>query len=446
MKKLLSWVAVLVLTLSLIGAASVTVSAETISTPIGEYRLLEDGTVELTHLNDATLIFDIKPSGYTLTGIGERACANCTVLGTIPIPDTVTYIADGAFADCQNITEMTIPKSVLDIGTGIFEGCSSLATIHVEKSNPYYTDLGENMIVNYLTATLVACGVNVTEIPAHIEIIEDGVFKGSEALTEITLPPMLLSIGNNAFADCRNLTTVNCPDSVDWMGYGVFENTPWYEAQPEGLVYIGKMLYAYKGTCPAEVEIKADTVGIAGGAFFMQENLKKITIPDTVGVIGPDAFKACVNLEEVTLGRTVRAICDHAFFWCDSLKSITVPASVTYIASEWEALGYHFDADYNFVPIEGFTIYGYPNTAAEAYANEKGFPFVALAPPVSLGDADEDGNITMKDVLLVRKSIAGLVAGINRYAADVDGDGNVTMKDVLMIRKFIAGLVDHLGA
>ena len=122
-----------------------------------------------------------------------------------------------------------------------------------------------------------------------------------------------------------------------------------------------------------------------------------------------------------------------------------MPASVNYIASEWEALGYHFDADYNFVPIEGFTIYGYPNTAAEAYAKEKGFTFVALAPPVPLGDATEDGNVDMKDVLLVRKFIAGLAAAINRYAADVNADNSVDMKDVLLIRKYIAGLIKNFA-
>ena len=61
------------------------------------------------------------------------------------------------------------------------------------------------------------------------------------------------------------------------------------------------------------------------------------------------------------------------------------------------------------------------------------------------GDADGDGDVNMKDVLLARKLIAGMNPDANRNALDVDGDGEVTMKDVLLIRKYIAGLIDHLG-
>ena len=57
----------------------------------------------------------------------------------------------------------------------------------------------------------------------------------------------------------------------------------------------------------------------------------------------------------------------------------------------------------------------------------------------ALGDVDGDGEVSMKDVLLVRKFIAGLVDSIDESAADYNADGSVDMKDVLLIRKFIAG-------
>ena len=59
---------------------------------------------------------------------------------------------------------------------------------------------------------------------------------------------------------------------------------------------------------------------------------------------------------------------------------------------------------------------------------------------VKAGDADGDGQLSMKDVLVIRKLIAGILTG-EVPAADVDGDGNVTMKDVLLVRKAIAGIV-----
>ena len=58
------------------------------------------------------------------------------------------------------------------------------------------------------------------------------------------------------------------------------------------------------------------------------------------------------------------------------------------------------------------------------------------------GDVNGDGDVNMKDVLLLRKIIAGAekVDEETEARADVDGDGNVNMKDVLMLRKVIAGV------
>ncbi|MBR3290053.1 MAG: dockerin type I repeat-containing protein, partial [Clostridia bacterium] len=53
------------------------------------------------------------------------------------------------------------------------------------------------------------------------------------------------------------------------------------------------------------------------------------------------------------------------------------------------------------------------------------------------GDVDKDGEITMKDVLKLRKFIAGMIADMDR-AADVNRDGSVDMKDVLLMRRLIA--------
>ena len=62
-----------------------------------------------------------------------------------------------------------------------------------------------------------------------------------------------------------------------------------------------------------------------------------------------------------------------------------------------------------------------------------------------LGDANDDGAVNMKDVLVLRKQLAGMSPEINLINADCNGDGDVNMKDVLMLRKFLAGLITELG-
>ncbi len=66
---------------------------------------------------------------------------------------------------------------------------------------------------------------------------------------------------------------------------------------------------------------------------------------------------------------------------------------------------------------------------------------------VLYGDANDDGEVNMKDVLALRKYLAGMGEYINPLTSDVENDGSVNMKDVLLLRKYLANLVtqDALG-
>ena len=58
------------------------------------------------------------------------------------------------------------------------------------------------------------------------------------------------------------------------------------------------------------------------------------------------------------------------------------------------------------------------------------------------GDVDSDDSLTMKDVLMMRRHIAGLITLNSSQIAsgDLDSDGVITMKDVLKARRIIAGI------
>jgi|GEM_PF-2362320 len=67
---------------------------------------------------------------------------------------------------------------------------------------------------------------------------------------------------------------------------------------------------------------------------------------------------------------------------------------------------------------------------------------ITQLPIVALGDINKDDDVTMKDVLLLRRYIAGLsdLGVSSQRRADVNGDNDITTKDVLKLRRMIAGL------
>lgn len=70
-----------------------------------------------------------------------------------------------------------------------------------------------------------------------------------------------------------------------------------------------------------------------GGGFLQCTNLKEITLPPTVDVIGSDAFNGCTALEKFVVPETVEKINAGAFRNCTNLKEITIPATVNYMGS-----------------------------------------------------------------------------------------------------------------
>lgn len=101
-------------------------------------------------------------------------------------------------------------------------------------------------------------------------------------------------------------------------------------------------------------------------------------------------------------------------------------------------LGYKFHKGGN-EPIEGFTIKGYKGTAAEKYANENGFIFIALDKQ-QVGDANDDGEINAKDRMMLTRHLAKWTGyeNIDVTAADVNNDGEVNAKDRMILTRHLA--------
>ena len=80
-------------------------------------------------------------------------------------------------------------------------------------------------------------------------------------------------------------------------------------------------------------------------------------------------------------------------------------------------------------------------------ANYKGYLYVFPAEPPTepsgiLGDADDDGNITIFDATAIQKHLANMIEAseINLNLADFDQDGDVTILDATAIQRNLADL------
>ena len=138
---------------------------------------------------------------------------------------------------------------------------------------------------------------------SNLKNIDDEAFRNCKGLTSLTLPSSLENIGTYAFFGCTGLTslTILSPLSSSLkMGFSVFEGCT-------GLTSL---------TLPSNLE------SIGSSMFEDCTGLTSLTLPSWLKSIGNEAFEGCTGLTSLTLPSSLNKLGANAFKNCSGLRSI----------------------------------------------------------------------------------------------------------------------------
>ena len=218
------------------------------------------------------------------------------------------YYDSSPFFNQTELTSVTVGQAVTEIGDYTFKTCRNLAEVHISDVASW-------------------CNVKFESAKSNPISITKSLYLNDTLVTELIIPESVTEIGDYAFYDCRSISSVNFPESITKIGTGAFYGIPLLNNFSDGVVYIGKVLYAYKGTMPENtlIKVKDGTVCIREFAFLEQDNLSSITFPKSVTEIGGSAFKGCTELTSVAIPEHVTTINDSTFLNCTALTSVNIP-------------------------------------------------------------------------------------------------------------------------
>ena len=356
-------------------------------------------------------------------------CDTTGVFGSYFTPVNSRYFNAGR----ANVVNMPVYKYSLDEdGNATITGYSgSVSALAIPQ-----TIDGHKVVAIGNSAFEGTCLVNVT-IPDTVTEIGDSAFAECKQLSSVQLSNNLTILGKFAFGNCTSLTSIWIPKSLKTADTSAFSGSPFagcvalQSVELEtGMTKIPDNLF---DSCPGFTTITIpDTVTEIGDSAFANTNLNSITIPDSVTQIGKYAFggsklesiwipkslktadtsafsgspfAGCVALQSVELETGMTKIPDNLFDSCPGFTTITIPDTVTEIG----------DSAFANTNLNSITI---PDSVTQigkyAFGGSK-LESIRIPDTVTdIGDNAFNGCTELKDVTLpnIRKNIvAGMFEG-----------------------------------
>ena len=260
-------------------------------------------------------IDNLKKISINCETIGEEAFSGCDYLTDITLGENVKTLGDKAFYTCDALERVEIPSTVTDIGEKTFYSCPALKEAIIRagtvKAGTFYNCRALTTLIisdnAMLDASFTAANTYAKEKLETVRIgkgeIGNSAFSNCTNLTTVTLGNGVTSIGKNAFIRCAQIPSITIGSGVTSIGSGAFNG------------------------CTALTNANIGSGAIGANAFQDCSRLANVTLGDGVTSIGANAFLRCTALTSMNIGSSVRTIENYAFSGCKALEEVTISAA-----------------------------------------------------------------------------------------------------------------------
>ncbi len=271
------------------------------------------------------------------------------LLVNVKLPESLVAIGVKAFIVQQSLEDFIIPNSVEIIKERAFDSAKIERLpddnrIKILEKGAFYCSFLKGNIQLKSAVHIGADAFSYTEISSielsdSLDTIGDLAFAHCKNIKSISIPKSVKHIGGGFVVGCKNLESIEflCDNYIieDGIIYNSDKTELVSSINPEGKVKVPHGVKricngAFYGTEITSITIPRSMRSI-GDQAFANTKLKQITIPDTVVTLGEKIFSECENLKKIKLPKGLKIIANYTFNECDKITEIYLPESVVEI-------------------------------------------------------------------------------------------------------------------
>ena len=280
-----------------------------------------------------------KDAGYVTLSAYKGTSTSVTTpakLDDLPVQKLSSYVFHW-----QKVELVIVSDGVLEIGAAAFEMCTALTSVTLPKT---LTTLGDGAFVSCIalaelrfsgenTSFQIRDGVLYTDNGSTLLLYPNGLTNES-----VILPDGITRIARRSFEGQPHLKSVALPTGLTTIDESAFAQCTALQGivLPETLTKIGNGAFSYSGL--VAIDLPDSLVALPDQIFWGCEQLITVRLPSVLTVIGNDAFRECFLLLEPEFPATITNIGNVAFFACQMFKNITIPPLVTSLGQQTFAM------------------------------------------------------------------------------------------------------------